>query len=184
VEIINELSKDKPITIAEVGVWKGELTEQILKRCPNVRKYYLVDPWRNLDDWNKPFNIDNSKFTMVYLEVMGRIDDHRDRIEILRGTTLEVIDKVKDEELDFIYIDGDHTAKGITIDMLSWPNKVKKDGIVMGDDYYHEMINNYVPGYDPTMIKPVVDGYCLAKNISLVSGFTQFAFVKNKEEKE
>jgi len=37
---------------------------------------------------------------------------------ILQGKTTEVIDQINDNELDFAYIDGDHTLKGITIDLI------------------------------------------------------------------
>ena len=33
---------------------------------------------------------------------------------MLRGTTTEVIDRVPDRSVDFAYIDGDHTLRGIT----------------------------------------------------------------------
>jgi hypothetical protein len=37
---------------------------------------------------------------------------------VLRGRTKEVIDDIPDNSLDFAYIDGDHTLRGITVDLI------------------------------------------------------------------
>ena len=44
-------------TMLEVGVWKGDFAEQILRSCGYIERYYMIDPWANLPDWNKPFNV-------------------------------------------------------------------------------------------------------------------------------
>ena len=37
-------------SVAEVGVYRGAFAERILDGCPEVERYYMVDPWRHLDD--------------------------------------------------------------------------------------------------------------------------------------
>ena len=49
IQLINEMSQGRKLTIAEIGVWQGDFAYQVLKHCPNVEKYYLVDPWRHLE---------------------------------------------------------------------------------------------------------------------------------------
>ena len=66
IELINRMSKDRKVSVAEIGVWKGEFAYEILKNCPNVEKYFLVDPWRHLGDWNKPMNYNNKIFDQAY----------------------------------------------------------------------------------------------------------------------
>ena len=54
------------------------------------------------------------------------------KVVILRGRTKEVIDQVPDNSLDFAYIDGDHTLRGITIDLMNVLPKIKEGGIIGG----------------------------------------------------
>ena len=51
---------------AEIGVWRGEFAEHILRRCPSIEHYYMVDPWRHLDDWNKPANVSDPEFDQIF----------------------------------------------------------------------------------------------------------------------
>src|SRR5262249_59865514 len=46
-------------TAAEVGVYRGAFAEHVLAQCPAIETYYMIDPWRHLDDWNKPANRDD-----------------------------------------------------------------------------------------------------------------------------
>jgi len=41
-------------TAVEVGVFEGAFARHILAQCPTVSSDYMLDPWRHLDNWNKP----------------------------------------------------------------------------------------------------------------------------------
>lgn len=179
IQLINRISQNKKVTIAEIGVWKGEFAYQILKNCPSVEKYYLVDPWRHLDDWKKPLNVSDERFNRVFETAMKKLEFAKDRITVLRGTTLEVVDQIDDNELDLVYIDGDHTAKGIVIDLIRLFPKVKKGGVVGGDDYVDNVYRHDPNHFEPTMVKPVVNGFVAAHTVRhFFSTSSQFAFIK------
>src|SRR5437762_1102216 len=40
---------------AEIGVWKGDFAQAILASFSDLTKYYMIDPWAQLPDWNKPW---------------------------------------------------------------------------------------------------------------------------------
>jgi len=101
VEFIN---KNNVKTIAELGVYRGNFAEEILKKCPGIERYIMIDPWRHLDEWNKPSNKADDIFEGYYQETMGKTNFAKDKIEVLRGTTLEVIDQIEKESLDMVYI--------------------------------------------------------------------------------
>lgn len=122
-------------TVAEIGVYRGVFAETMLVQCPGIHTYYMIDPWRNLADWNKPSNKDNQTFEGFYHETLQRTNFAQERRVVLRGKTTEVLDKIRDGELDFAYVDGDHTFKGITIDLLNCWSKVKLGGFIGGDDF-------------------------------------------------
>ncbi|MDE2020045.1 MAG: class I SAM-dependent methyltransferase [Patescibacteria group bacterium] len=53
----------------------------------------------------------------------------------LEGDSSTVIQKIPDETIDYLYIDGDHSYDGICKDIrASWP-KVKPGGIIQFNDY-------------------------------------------------
>ncbi len=82
-------------------------------------------------------------------------------------------------ELDLVYIDGDHTARGIVIDLIKLFPKVKDNGVIGGDDYVADIFHHDEERFDPTMVKPVVNGFVAAHGVkNLFSNSTQFAFIK------
>lgn len=140
--------------IAEVGVYRGDWAKAILENCSKVEGYGMIDPWRSLSNWNKPFNLnDNSKFEAFYQETLTKTDFAKEKRRIYRGKTTEVIDDIPDESLDFVYIDGDHTLKGITIDLVNLWGKVKPNGFIGGDDFASSMWQHYEE-FEPTLIFP------------------------------
>jgi hypothetical protein len=121
--------------MVEVGVWKGDFAADILQRCDYLKKYYMLDPWRHLADWNKPANQNDATLDSFYEMTKAKTEFAKDRRVILRGKTTEVIDQIKDGELDLAYIDGDHTLKGIAIDLVRVYPKIRTGGFLGGDDF-------------------------------------------------
>ena len=113
----------------------------------------MIDPWRKLEDWNKPLNIDNKTFEQCYLESLERTNFAKNKRIVLRGKTTEVINYIEDESLDLIYIDGDHTLKGISIDLLNTYSKVRDGGWIAGDDFCIS-IWQHKSNFEPTLIFP------------------------------
>lgn len=164
--------------VAEIGVWKGEFAEYILAECPSVTRYFMIDPWRQLDAWNKPFNVQQPNFDAVYTEAMSRTDFAADRRKILRGRTIDVIDSIPDHALDLAYIDGDHTLRGITIDLIRTYPKIRPGGILAGDDFTPS-IWQHSEAFEPTMIFPFATYFAEAVGAPLVIlPYNQFAIVK------
>ena len=149
------LAELRPQTVAEVGVWRGEFAAALLGGCPSIARYDLIDPWRHLPDWNKPANRDDATFEGHLAETLARTEFAAARRRVLRGRTTEVADRVGDGELDFAYVDGDHTLRGITIDLLRmWP-KVRRGGFVGGDDLW-PTIWQHPAEFEPTLVFPFV----------------------------
>lgn len=136
-------------TMAEVGVWRGHFAEAVLKNCPKVEQYYLIDPWKTLDDWNKPLNEDDMEDALA--ETKRRIEPYKERCTILRGRTTEVAKDLP--EIDFAYIDGDHTLRGIVVDLAQlWP-KIRENGWIGGDDFTPS-IWQHDTSYEPSLVFP------------------------------
>src|SRR5690242_15980365 len=97
-EFLNEF---KCANVAELGVYKGAFAEIILKECEQIKQYFMIDPWRNLTDWNKPANKDNQTFEGFFQETLLRTEFAKHKRHVLRGKTMEVIDRIQNETLDF-----------------------------------------------------------------------------------
>ena len=156
IQLINSYQVE---SMAEIGVYKGDFAHQMLQNCDSIKKYFMIDPWRHLDDWSKPANKNDYTFEKFLLETKEKTDFAAEKRVILRGKTTEIIKKIPDNTLDFAYIDGDHTLKGITIDLISLFDKIKVGGWIGGDDF-SKSIWQHTPNYEPTLIFPFCRIFC------------------------
>jgi len=139
--------------MAELGVFRGDYAAEILERCPDIERYTMIDPWRHLDDWNKPANRKDHVLEKFMAESIAKTDFAAEKRVILRGKTTEVIDEIPDGALDICYIDGDHTLKGISVDLIRVYPKIRTGGWIGGDDF-SATIWQHDPKFEPTLIFP------------------------------
>lgn len=140
-------------SMAEVGVYRGDFAARMLDEAPDLKRYYMIDPWRHLEDWNKPANKSDDVFEQFYAEVMSKTEAHADKRVVLRGRTVDVVEEIPDGELDLVYIDGDHTLRGITTDLARLFPKIKEGGFVAGDDFCRNIFQHKA-GFEPTLVFP------------------------------
>jgi hypothetical protein len=166
-------------TVLELGVFTGALAEKLLRRCPEVTDYYMIDPWEHLDDWNKPANKDQDTFESIYQEAMDRTAEFAEKRRVLRGRTVDVIHEIPDGHLDFAYIDGDHTLRGITIDMVKVWDKVRPSGWLAGDDL-SPTIWQHSQDWEPTLVFPFAIYFAEAMGCPVYAlPFNQFLIEKD-----
>jgi hypothetical protein len=168
-------------TMVEVGVWRGEYAQAIFENCPLLEQYYMIDPWANLPDWNKPYNVDAKAFDDVYDEAMKRTEFASSKRIVLRGRTKDVIDRIPDNSLDFAYIDGDHTLRGITIDLIQLLPKIREGGFIGGDDFTHSPWQHGAR-FEPSLVCPFSVYFAEAMNLPIAAlRFEQFILQKEKQ---
>jgi hypothetical protein len=139
--------------MAEIGVYRGDFATSMLQRCECLTAYYMIDPWRHLTNWNKPANHDDAVLGEFFRETKAKTDFADTKRVILRGTTTEVIEEITDGELDFAYIDADHTLKGIAIDLIRVYAKVRNGGFLGGDDFTRSVWEHNTT-FEPTLVFP------------------------------
>lgn len=138
---------------AEIGIFRGDFSELILRNCDCLEKYYMIDPWRHLDAWDKPANTNDETLELLMQRSLQKTEFASYKRVVLRGKTTEVIDQIPDDSLDLAYIDGDHTLKGITIDLIRVLPKIKPGGLIGGDDFCPGELQHF-PRFEPTLIFP------------------------------
>ena len=177
----NVINQATPKTVAEVGVWKGDFAATVLERCPCIEQYTMIDPWAQLPDWNKPFNVGNKEFKEVHDEAMRKTAFASDKLQILKGRTKDVISEIEDESLDFVYIDGDHTLRGITLDLILILPKVKNGGLIAGDDFTLSPWQHSAD-FEPTLVCPFAVYFAEAMNLPIHAlQHSQFLIAKSSE---
>ena len=121
----------KGLVIAELGVFIGVFSEQIL-RAAKPSLLYLVDTWEG--EWKSGYEDTGNYITVNDMSTM--IDGLRDRFKddevvIAQGTSLNFLRAIKN--LDAVYIDSTHTDN-MTMKELQL---CKRKGIkhILGHDY-------------------------------------------------
>ncbi len=179
---IRFIKSSKIKRMAEVGVFRGDYAAKLLERCESIEKYYMVDPWRHLDDWNKPANKSDDVFEQFFSETKAKTDFAAEKRIILRGKTIEVVEKIPDGELDFIYIDGDHTLKGITIYLICMYPKIRVGGCIGGDDF-SRTIWQHRTDFEPTLVFPFAVYFAEAVGARIYAlPYTQFLIEKSSNQ--
>ena len=168
--------------MVEVGVYRGDFAAALLQQCPDISRYYMIDPWKHLDNWNKPANQDDLVFENFFLETKAKTDFADHRRLILRGKTTDVVNEIRDDELDFAYIDGDHTLRGIAIDLMRIYPKVKPDGFIGGDDFTAS-IWEHKTTFEPTLVFPFAVYFAEATGATIYSlPHSQFCLQKTQNK--
>jgi len=128
---------------AEIGVFRGDFSEQILLHV-RPHRLHLIDPWKfepapeyERSVYGRARAGGQSELDAIYRSVRERFDH-----EIQVGTV--VIHRVPseaaatsfaDEYFDWVYIDGNHLYEFVMRDLESYYPKVKPGGLIAGDDY-------------------------------------------------
>ena len=166
--------------MAEIGVWKGALSARLLRACPGLETYHMIDPWRRLPDWRKPL-AETPDFDAVHDAALAATAFAAPRRQVHRGTTTEVIDRIPDASLDAVYIDGDHTLRGVLIDLVASFDKVRPGGLVLGDDFSRNPFQHGTD-YEPTLVFPAAIHVAEAKGCPIVIlPYGQFAILRAPE---
>lgn len=121
---------------------QGRFSRQIL-RVANPRTLYLIDPWMSVGDGPQTAShygsqhADQEKMDQRYetlrKSLAPKIEDGQ--IVIVRKRSLDAVDMFEDGSIDFVYIDGDHEYAAVKADIDAYLPKVKKGGLLIGDDY-------------------------------------------------
>jgi predicted O-methyltransferase YrrM len=166
--------------MAEIGVWRGGLSARLLRDCHDIETYHMIDPWRRLPDWRKPL-AETPDFDAVHDAALAATAFAAARRQVHRGTTTEMIDRLPDGSLDALYIDGDHTLRGVLIDLIAGFDKVRIGGMVLGDDFSRNPFQHGT-GFEPTLVFPAAIHVAEAKGCPIVIlPHGQFAILRAPE---
>jgi len=120
---------------AEIGIYKGLNARHILSRT-EISHLYMIDPWIKNYAKSQLYMEDASDPDKHYKKVQTYFTKHQPgRTTVIRKKSDEAINDVPDE-LDFIFIDGNHNYEYVMRDLINWVPKVKSNGLVSGHDWW------------------------------------------------
>jgi predicted O-methyltransferase YrrM len=127
-------------TGAELGVEKGKNAQTMFEIIPNL-KLYGVDPYKQHPQASYAYHAAIRNWDPAYLHNCKRQCLKRMKgrnFTLLQGFSEDMVKEVKDNSLDFVYLDADHSYDFVMQDMILWGRKLRKGGIMSGHDYYHD----------------------------------------------
>jgi len=138
-------------TGAEIGVAEGYFSEAMFKAIPNL-KLYCIDVWQPYrgNQWSGSTARNEHHFEIA----KNRLSNYN--AEIIREMSMDAVKRFKDNSLDFVYIDANHSFDYVIEDLIEWSKKVRIGGIISGDDYYN---------FRKAGVVPAVNAYTYAHKI-------------------
>jgi hypothetical protein len=153
-QVLHLIDKQKELVVAEIGVFRGESTLSLFNYC-DIKKIYLIDPFNKeiADSFNPNDGTNRNINDSLFEETKSKLSNYLDRIVFLKETSDEAVNKINNEELDFLFIDGCHTYECVYKDLMYYYPKVKSGGIISGDDFSNkfqgfgiiEAVNDVLP---------------------------------------
>ena len=138
--IVLKTSVKRDIVAAEIGVSKGNNAINMLSRIPQIKKLYLIDPYRYEDDIIDQHRVHGELSTFKFIA--------RERLERFKDRTIFIYEPfssdVIPEKVDFIYIDGDHSPEAVISDIKESLKILNQDGMLAGHDIHYDSVRRGV----------------------------------------
>ena len=143
----------------EIGTEYGLYAETLCKANPNLF-LSCVDPYKAYPAYRD--HKTQAKLDGIYEQAQTRLAPYK--VEFDRDFSVPAYVDYETEDIDFVYIDGNHTLFHVIQDLTYWSPVVRKGGIIAGHDYIRrnnslryqchvvEAVHAYVQCY---MIKPL-----------------------------
>ncbi|MBI2599777.1 class I SAM-dependent methyltransferase [Candidatus Daviesbacteria bacterium] len=120
----------------EIGVYKGDNAFFILKKL-QIKKLFLIDPhleykaFKGNTGWAK---IHQSEFNKHFMQAKKKLKKFEDKTTFIRKKSEDAIGYIPND-LDFVYIDGNHEYEFVKHDIKLYYPKLKRGGIMGGDNF-------------------------------------------------
>lgn len=118
----------KDVKGVEIGVAKGENAESILSNL-DMKMLWLIDPYMEYYDVGKFFRYNYTMFQKAFERLSGFKNK-----TFIRKMSKDAIFEVPND-LDFVYIDGNHDYEYAKGDIEVYWGKIKNGGLICGADF-------------------------------------------------
>ena len=163
------------IRYMEIGAYEGRNIAFMDWLLPGQLDITAIDPW-----FDETHNPDES-----YHGIEARFRRNAARTGAAKMTVLRSFSSIElpkmqaaGETFDMIYVDGSHTAVDVMIDMCFCANLLKVGGMMILDDYWHDVSDIGGPG-----VKQAVDRFLgvFRQHFDVVAAYRQVVLLKTAE---
>lgn len=162
----------------EVGVQRGRTTEALLEFFPKLL-LVAVDQWKEYAP--DILHSTQTEHDSYYKEMIERTKKFRDRLTIQKGDSALSARFFDDDTFDFVYIDADHHYPNVVADCEAWWPKVKKGGLLCGDDYCGDNAPDWKKKHNRDLgfgVDQAVNEFVEARNLTLQFGGKNLFYVQ------
>lgn len=121
---------------AEIGCAFGGFSRTVLSQWKG-KTYYMIDPWIKQSSEVYREKTDGVDYDRWYEDCCGVAKDDP-RAKLIRALSVDGAKQFDDGQLDFAYIDGNHSYRNAMEDMDAWWPKVKIGGMMAGHDFLNK----------------------------------------------
>jgi hypothetical protein len=137
-ERLSKQRDKKKLIGAEIGVCGGEHAISLLKTL-DIDKLYLIDPYTMYEEYTegqKHYGKDQRKLSETEIAAKKILSEHESKIVWIKELSSDAVNFIV-EELDFVYIDGNHAESFVMADIQNYYPLVKNGGLIGGHDFYN-----------------------------------------------
>ena len=166
--------------IVEIGVFGGATLLDLYEICKtNNNKIYGIDPFEKITIFNgrtseeTDVNIQNEAreaYKTNRERLLSIISKYNldDIITVIDEPSGSAVSEFKDDSIDLLHIDGDHSTQGVYNDLVNyWPKMRKGTGVILGDDFGWKSV------------KDAVDKFCQEYKVTYTVGCSYYKYVIN-----
>lgn len=149
---------------AEIGVFEGDTTKGLVEDLPNLERLVCVDLWQEDKDFkahtpNKKGRIYNANWHVVKRKfVENVVEPCNGKVLGIQMKSTRAAEMFSPETFDFIFIDANHGYEFVKEDILAWWPKLKKGGLMCGDDYQDKPTHGVIRAVDELLPRRNVIG--------------------------
>jgi len=134
----NKNIKDNELIGVEIGTSHGINAHAILSFLP-MKTLYLIDPYFKYIEYIEKWapNHSQNDFDNDYMIAKKRLKKYKNKIQFIKMKSEEAImlSCLIPNDLDFVYIDGNHDYNYVKKDLELYYPKVKDGGVLGGDNF-------------------------------------------------
>jgi hypothetical protein len=142
--------------MAEIGVFKGEFSQQILDIChPSL--LYLVDLFsgRTSSGDKDGNNIQEADMDVEY-EMISRRYEKNPHVNLIKSSSHFFLEASPSESIEIVYIDADHSYESVSRELALCRDRVTDGGYICGHDYVNQW-----------GVKRAVDEFCESEGLEI-----------------
>ncbi len=128
--------ENRDLKVVEIGVYHGSNAKRLMKYL-DVTKLYLIDPY--VYEITDGFNTDDDYLLGAEDIAKNKMKKYKGKVVFIKETSDKAVSKIPNE-MDYIYIDGNHLYEFVKKDIENYYSKVRIGGVLAGDDAHNVQV--------------------------------------------